>query len=432
MEAMGADDGLSAVTVIDRLTQHAPGFDLFQAIALLERALPDAQALGTGDGTREGIRLVAHVSLAFEPSDVRSVRENAPRGNAANGNAANGNAPHDAARRTFTLATSALTLAGANGPLPLPFTEMVIARRAARDPALADLLDIFNHRFMSFLYRGRKKHAPGLNWESPYASALAGCLDALSHLGLPRGIRGQHGKTATGTTGGTRSRDMQPWLRHAGLMGGAPRSMSGLEALLADRLGLRVSGRQFVGHWRTVERGDSVRLSSAKAHGSRVGGVHVLGRRVWDQAAGICIEFHDLPRAQFIALLPGGDAHELAVWLIHRYVQQDFEVQFVLHPAPQPVSCALSGHPHGTSAVRLGWTSWLTAARDAGAASAEAAHAEVAPAAPASAAPAGDDNSNASANAQAAARNAHASKARPWRAPAPVRFSARANPAQRA
>jgi type VI secretion system protein ImpH len=247
---------------------------------------------------------------------------------------------------------------------------------------------------------------------------------------------------------------MQPWLRHAGLMGGAPRSMSGLEALLADRLGLRVSGKQFVGHWRTVERDDSVRLSGARAHGSRVGGAHVLGRRVWDQAAGICIEFHDLPRAQFIALLPGGDAHELAVWLIHRYVQQDFEVQFVLHPAPQPVSCALSGHPHGASAVRLGWTSWLTAARDTGAAHAasvntaradaaraDAARADTArvDAARADAVPA-NDNANTQPvrltqteqPTQPAQRTAHASKPRPWRAPAPVRFTARATSAQRA
>jgi type VI secretion system protein ImpH len=250
-----------------------------------------------------------------------------------------------------------------------------------------------------------------LNWESPYASALAGCLNALSHLGLPHRMRARHGAS------GARPRDMQPWLRHAGLMGGAPRSMSGLEALLADRLGLRVSGKQFVGHWRTVEHGDSARLGSAKAHGSRVGGVHVLGRRVWDQAAGICIEFHDLPRAQFIALLPGGDAHELAVWLIHRYVQQDFEVQFVLHPAPQPVSCALSGNRHGASAVRLGWTSWLTAGRDAGAVHAGAA---------------GARRADGDANTPAAGRTAHASKARLARAPAPVRFSARASSAQRA
>jgi type VI secretion system protein ImpH len=347
MEAMGADDGLSAATLIAQLTQHAPGFDLFQAIALLERALPAAEPLGTGDGAREAVRLSGHVSLAFEPSDVRSVRANAPRDEGmAHGTRAA--AEHGAPAITYTITTPVLTLAGANGPLPMPVTELLLERRAARDFALADLLDIFNHRFLSFLYRGRKKHAPGLNWQSPHASALAACLDALSNLGLHRGTHGPH--------------RAEPWLRHTGLMSAAPRSMPGLVTLLADRLGLRVTGTQFIGGWRAVDRADSMRLAGSRTAGSRVGGVQLLGRRWWDQAAGIRIEFHDLPRARFTALLPGGDDHELALWLIRCHVQEDFDVQFMLHPAPQTVACAVGGK----TAARLGWTSWLAGARAAG------------------------------------------------------------------
>jgi type VI secretion system protein ImpH len=357
---MGADDGLSAAALIAELTQRAPGFDLFQAIALLERALPSAEPLGTGDGAREAVRLSGHVSLAFEPSDVRSVRANPPR--------EDGGA-HRTPPVTYTVTTPVLTLAGANGPLPMPVTELLLERRAARDFALADLLDIFNHRFLSFLYRGRKKHAPGLNWQSPHASALAACLDAASNLGLRRGPHGPRHVAERilpgapeGSAGGTTAhghRRMQPWLRHAGLMSGAPRSMAGLVTLLADRLGLRVTGTQFIGGWRGVDHADSLRLAGVRIVGSRLGGVHVLGRRWWDQAAGIRIEFHDLPRARFTALLPGGDDHELALWLIRSHVQEDFDVQFMLYPAPQPVACAAGG----TSAARLGWTSWLSGTR---------------------------------------------------------------------
>jgi type VI secretion system protein ImpH len=345
MEAMGADDRLPATALIARLIARPQGFALFQAINLLERASPWARPLGHGDGTGEAVRLSGFVSLAFEPSDIRSVRRNPlPEADA-------GSSGSYAARATYTLATPVLTLAGVNGPLPLPYTEMVLARRAARDSATADLLDIFNHRFLSFLYRSRKKHAPGLNGRSPDASALAACLDALGNLGLRDGERGPQGA--------------RPWLRHAGLLGAAPRSMTGLLAMLSDRLGLQVRGAQFVGGWREIDARDVLRLARSGSRAPRLGGLSVLGRRSWDQAAGIRLEFLGLSRARFTSLLPGGHDHELAAWLIQRYLQQDLDVQLVLRLAPQRAACVVGG----ASASRLGWTSWLAGSRSADAAS---------------------------------------------------------------
>ena len=58
-------------------------------------------------------------------------------------------------------------------------------------------------------------------------------------------------------------------------------------------------------------------------------------------------------------MLPGGPDHALAQWLIRCYVQQDFDVEFVLKLAPQRVSCPLGG----PNAARLGWTSWVGGAQ---------------------------------------------------------------------
>ncbi|PVX85173.1 type VI secretion system baseplate subunit TssG [Paraburkholderia unamae] len=352
MEAMGTDDRLPAARLIARLRAHPQGFDLFQAINLLERATPWANPPGHGDGAREAIRLKGHVSLAFEASDVRRVRE---RGTSAH---ARGERIDDTdsesiggreGKPEYVLSTPAMTLAGAGGPLPLPFTEMVLAHRAARDEASADLLDILNHRFLSFLYRSRKKHTPALNWRSPLASPLAACLDALGNLGLDAQGQGQ------GEAGG--SGRAQLWLRHAGLFSAAPRSMSGLLAVLGDRLGLRVTGESFVGRWREVEAQDALRLTGSTRSGQapRLGRACVLGRRAWDQHAGIRMAFFDVPPERFAALLPGGEAHALAVWLVRRHAQQDLDVEFVLHAAPRRAACTLGGH----EAARLGWTSWL-------------------------------------------------------------------------
>ncbi|MGN6650290.1 type VI secretion system baseplate subunit TssG [Trinickia sp.] len=331
MEAMGTDDRLPTAALIARLLAHPHDFDLFQAIHLLEQAQSWARPLGTGDGTDEAVRFAGHVSLAFEPSDIRGVRAKA--------------AGDD--RATYTVSTAAMTLAGAGGPLPLPFTEWLLARRAARETAMSDFLDIFNHRFLSFLYRSRQKHAPGLNGRAPDEAALTACLDALGNLGLRAGERGPNGA--------------RRWLRHAGLLGGAPRSMAGLLALLSDRLGVAVRGGQFVGGWRELDARDSVRLSSAGRGASRLNGRAVVGRRCWDQAAGIRIEFVDLPLERFEALLPGGRLHELTAWLVQSYLEQDLDVHVVLRPAPGQAACAVGG----AGAARLGWTSWLGAQRAA-------------------------------------------------------------------
>ncbi|MFM0339037.1 type VI secretion system baseplate subunit TssG [Paraburkholderia fungorum] len=350
MEAMGADDRQPANALIARLLAQPQGFDLFQAIHLLERAQPWTRALGYGDGTDEAVRLRGFVSLAFEASDIRSAQRHPLTSEAQPSNAQADGPQADNARQpraTYTLTTPVMTLAGANGPLPMPFTEMVLTRRAARETAMADLLDIFNHRFLSFLYRSRQKLAPSLTSRAPRDAELAACLDALGNLGLHGGPRGPRGASL--------------WLRHAGLLGGAPRSMTGLLALLSDRLGVTVRGAQFVGGWHTVDAADTLRLARAGARAPRLGGVAVLGRRTWSQSAGLRIEFFDLSETLFAALLPGGEAHELAAWLVRSYLQQDHDVSFVLRRAKPAGAGALGG----TAPARLGWTSWMGTERDA-------------------------------------------------------------------
>ncbi|MEN5066091.1 type VI secretion system baseplate subunit TssG [Achromobacter aegrifaciens] len=317
--------------MIARLLFRPQRYNLFQAIALLERATPAAAPLGRGNGDGEAVRLHGHVSVAFEASDVRAIARKQDAGRRG-----------EAMQTRYALTTPVMTLAGASSPLPLAYTELVLQRRASRDHATADFLDIFNHRFLSFFYRSRKKHALGLNASAPHASALVGCLDALSDLGYARDEAGPQGQRL--------------WVRHAGLLGVATRSMTGLLALLADRLGLKVLGRQFIGQWRTLDAKDHSRLGGK---GLALNASRALGRRVWDQGGGIRIEFLDLSPARFERLLPGGADHELALWLIRSHLRRDLNVDFVLHAQPRAGACVLGG----AAAARLGWTSWATAKR---------------------------------------------------------------------
>ncbi|MBY0411471.1 MAG: type VI secretion system baseplate subunit TssG [Burkholderiaceae bacterium] len=312
-------------TTIDRLREAPQGFNLFQAISLLESASPESTPVGCSHAQHEheAVRLSATVSLSFEPSDIRSISSPAPTG------------------EPYVLCTPVLSLAGAGGPLPQPFTELLIERSAKRDHATADFLDIFNHRLLAFLYRSRRKHHVSLN---ALDASLTSALDAISALGVQSGLRAPD--------------QSAQWLRHAGLLGGAPRSMSGLLALLRDRLGVKVNGTQFCGNWRTLEPDAFSRLDTrAGAKGTRLGHAAVLGHRVWDQGAGLHLHFSHLSLTHLHSLLPGGSNHTLAQWLVRRYVPQDLDASMTLSPAATEVRSSTLG---AVNPMRLGWTSWLT------------------------------------------------------------------------
>ena len=315
---MGADVRPPALTLIERLLSRPQGFNLFQAISLIERHAPEKAALGTGVGSDEAAVLRGAVSLAFAPSDVASVK------------------PAATPEERISLTSSAMSLAGANGPLPLPFTEMLLQRRPAKDRAPLDFLDIFHNRWLAFLYRSRKKHYLGLNWRaSEQDNPLARTMDALSGLGRAEGARGPHAEMAR--------------LHYAGLQNAAPRSMRNLLTLLSDQLGLRLQGRQFVGGWQPLEAADSPPLGRAI-----LGQQAVLGQRAWDAAAGIQLTAMGVPMERLSSLLPGGKDHALMDWLIRRHSQSQLQVSLVIHPEPQtPAS------QPGLGGVRLGWTSWL-------------------------------------------------------------------------
>lgn len=324
METVGTDERATTGSVIDRLIAAPQGYNLFQAISLLERAAAQSEIQGGTGNVFPRVQLRSVVSLGFQASDVSRVEQGG------------------AAKVAYTLHTPVLSLAGAGGPLPLPFTELVLERTAVRDHATADFLNIFNQRYISFLFRGRKKHNIGLNGHAPEASPLATCLDSLSTLGLKAGVRGPDG--------------VMGWLEHAGLMGGAPRSMEGLLVLLSHRLKVRATGRQFCGAWRQLEDRDVLRLNT-RHRGPRLGSSAVLGRRVWDQSAGIQIQLKHMTLTQFRRLLRGGEDHALMQWLVRRYLPQDLDVEVELSVEAGEVRPSELGVKSG---LRLGLTSWLT------------------------------------------------------------------------
>ncbi len=309
--------------LIDKLIDAPQGFDLFQAISLLEReGMADGHAAigdgGHGNGA-EAVRLSSHVTLGFEASDIKAAKRGAPTGEA------------------FTLSTPVLSLLGQAGPLPSAFTELVIERNAAKDFATADFLDILHHRLLSLFYLSRKRRRIGLGWSSPQASTVARATDHLCGLNLA--ARPKHA----------------PWLRHAGLLGGAPRSMASLCALLSDRYGMPFRGEQFVGGWQRLEDDELTALGEGHA-APELGRTAFLGRRVWDQAAAIRLQADGQPMTRVMDLLPGGEQHDDFKAAVRGFIPSALRVEVWLTPAPATLT---TGGLSSAGAPRLGWNAWM-------------------------------------------------------------------------
>src|SRR5205807_1288066 len=136
-----------------------------------------------------------------------------------------------------------LGLAGGLGALDTPTTELVLERASRNDKyrlAFKDFLDIFNHRLISLLYRIRKHHRIGLEVAEPGEDQVSGYLYSLIGLGTAN-LKGR-----------MQVRD-RALLHYAGILAQEPRSMAGLERILADYFQVNVKGHQFTGKWRELD-----------------------------------------------------------------------------------------------------------------------------------------------------------------------------------
>lgn len=319
--------------LITRLIERPEAFNLFQALHLLERAEPARRPVGTSLGLDEAVRLSAPASLAFPASDIQAVSDSGGPGPA------------------LTLSSPVMALAGAQGPLPVAYTEMLLEGVRHRNPAGLAFLDIFQQRLLAFLHRSRCKHHVALTSGPLQYAPLLRVIDAVSGLGAlaaPRASGGPSGAHAD-------------WPRHAGVQSGAPRSMASLLAILRDRLDLPFRGQSFVGAWLALPDGERARVAGRDAAGSRLGRGAALGRRAWDPAAGIALGLAGLEPRRLAPLLPAGSRHGLLAWLVTRHLQQDLRVHVQVDLAGAP-GTRLRVRPDDASGLspRLGLSAWLT------------------------------------------------------------------------
>ena len=192
----------------------------FQAVRMLQRMEQDRKPVGyfiTPQG--ETIRFSSRTSLAFPPSELYDLRR-----------MENGQ---------MSMTVEFMGLCAAISVMPAPYTEFLIARTRQKDHAMEDFLNIFNHRMISFFYRGWEKYRFFIEYERTGEDRLSTRLLDLLGLGT-EGLRDRGGISD------------DAYLNYVGLLARHVRSAASLQQILEDYFGVDVHIQQFAGAWRKL------------------------------------------------------------------------------------------------------------------------------------------------------------------------------------
>ena len=302
---MGALGWRSGRPLSEWLRQEAHRFDFFQAVRLLERLRPNSIPLGEGsDPRREAVRLRSGLDLTFPASPVHALNS--------------GDKPLSTAGPLPELTANFMGIGGFVGPLPVPFSELILARLRERDTGPRDFLDLFNHRVLSIAYRIRRHHRVGYERGNPEQHRFADALFALMGLGMS----------------GDALRDRQrvpdrAYLRYAGLLAQRPRSLSGLSAMLSDHLRAPVRVDPWRGAFRPLDDDQHTRIGVLGATNNALGHNVVLGTSVWDSHAGVTVRVGPVGYQKYHEFLPGAAGLQALSQLTRFYSgpQLDFTVR---------------------------------------------------------------------------------------------------------
>lgn len=314
----------STPTIKDVLFQEPYRFEFHQAIKLLEYLYPKAVPFGeTVNPLDEVVAVKSRIYLESMASDIYSL-ENIPL---------NSDAP-------TILNINFMGIAGIQGPLPFPYTEILIQRIRNGDTSLKDFLDIFNHRLTSILHRIRKQYLISLNSHVPEKTEIAIGLKAF--LGI--------GQYALENRLHVPDRSL---LDYAGLYWSHPRSAKGLESILNSYFNVPIQVESCVGQWRPLGKDQQTRIGRT-GQWQKLGQGAVLGTQVWDQQTHFRLHLGPLEVEKLDIFLPSGNGFARLKDLTELYVgpSMDFSVRYSVK---NPPSTTLQNKSY------LGWRSWLGA-----------------------------------------------------------------------
>jgi type VI secretion system protein ImpH len=280
----------TSAAVIAHLRQRPAHFALVSAIEVLERSRPGAAPVGhLGPVADEAVRLRPLLDLAFPSGDVTEVVEQDGR---------------------WQLTTPVLGLYGEGSPLPSVYTETLL--QLDEPNAARALLDLINHRLLSFLYRAALKYRQRGTVHAVRFAALLG-RDPLRPLDEAAAVM----------------------LACAGCLAQRSGGAAGLEAAMRWWFaGLPVMVETCVPCWTAIAPDQQARLGTANGC---LGQDALLGAAIRNRGLTIRVEVRPRSRAELRFFLPGGRQRGRLLELIAVFNPGRLDVQLDLMVAAEVV-----------------------------------------------------------------------------------------------
>ncbi len=326
--------------VADALREEPFSFDFDQAIIVLEHMHKIKTVNGTkpaplgdsSDLTQEALTIKSHVSFATPASELQKLDMDIDKP---------------------TLWINFLSLAGALGPLPTPYTEMVIDRARTKDTSFRDFLDIFNHRIASMWHRLHKKTHVGIAQVLPQHSDFGQCLLQLAGISNPKMIKNTKlNETAL--------------LTYQSLLWKQPHGCLGLEQIIHHHFGVKTVVHDFEGAWRHARPEEISRIGITQGQWNVLGQTTILGSKCWDQMAGIRIDIGPLTWDKFCVFLPTFHKGKTNLYgrlkdLCQLYVGLDYSItaKLILDRTEIKPTTLQSQVDHTHTTFHLGLNTWL-------------------------------------------------------------------------
>ena len=308
----------------DRLREEPFGFDFFYALRQLECLHSDQPRLGRAASPQdESIRLGQDCSLAFAPATLSSCQSHS-------------------SSETLRLGVAFLGLFGPNGPLPLHLTEYALERvQRYKDRTLLSFADVFHHRLLCLFYRGWANAQPTVNFDRPSEDRFGEYVASLCGLGL-RSLRNRDAMLDASK------------LFFAGRLQCGAKNAEGLEAMIGEYFRVMVAITEFVGEWLEIAPRDRCMLGATPSTGT-LGVTAIAGAYAFECQHKFRVHIGPIGLVKFEQFLPGGGGLAALIAVVRNYVGDEYvwDLQLILRREEVPPLRL------GTSAARLGWTSWL-------------------------------------------------------------------------
>lgn len=238
------------------------------------------------------------------------------------------------------LAIHSFGLFGANGAMPLVFTEYVKERMAHHgDYALSDFIDIFHNRLIMLFYRAWADANSCTNMDGA-EEKFTTYISSLCASSLPK-------STATDSIP-THAR----WHNTGHLLRQA-RTAEGLKNILSSFFKVRVRIEEFVVRWLNLPAEEQTQLGNFK--GTQLGFDAVLGRKVMSKQHHFRIHFDSLTMDQYEQFLPNTLKYQQLRDWVRTYTSKEFswDLQLNLKKTISNTGLQLGNRKN------LGWNTWL-------------------------------------------------------------------------